>query len=177
MNTRIIQKSKCKIQNSNSKVFNFNLYFWLLTFEFLLYTIHMSDSGGGIQQASEEVVQTAGEVAQEVKDAVGESIEQGVQSVVGPKLTPQQIQQQQIEKQQKEAEDNKQISYVRNFLKTVDQEQKAVIEQNKQKEAQRLQNQQQEEQASEAKEEQKKQSVNPALANIGKVEIKGGVGG
>lgn len=138
----------------------------------------MADSRSGIQQASEEVTQGLGEVAKDVKDSVGEAIEQGVQSVAGPKLTPQQIQQQQQEIQKKEAERQNRLAYTRQWFKNLEQSQNKVIMENKQKEAQRLQTQQQEKQVTEMKkEEKKKQPVNPAVAYAGKVEFKRGVGG
>ena len=137
----------------------------------------MADGGSGIQQASEEVIETAREVAGDAKDAVGEAIEQGVQSVVGPKLTPQQIQQKQQEDQKKEIDRKKQLAYTRKWLKDAEMAQEKVRMENKRKEEQRLQNQQQEKQVTEMKKEEKKKKVNPALANVGKVEIKGGVGG
>lgn len=134
----------------------------------------MADSGSGISQATEEVVQAAGEVAKDVKDSTGQMVEQGVQSIVGTQLTPQQIQQKQQEDQKNLAETRGKIEW----LKKLDQEQKMIIEQNKQKEAQRLQNQKEEKQVTEMKkEEKKKQPVNPAVAYAGKVEFKRGVGG
>lgn len=85
---------------------------------------------------------TVVEVARDIKDAVGEMIEQGVQSVTAPQLTPQQI-------QQKQQQDQKDLAKVRGdieWLRRIDEQQKGVREQNKQKEMQRLQNQQQEKQ-------------------------------
>lgn len=112
-----------------------------------------------------------GESLASVKDAVGEAIEQGVQSVVGPQLTPQQVQ----EKQQK---DQKQLAYTRKWLGDLQRAQEKVRAENKQKEEQRLKAQQEEKQVVEMKkEEKKKKSVNPAIAYAGKVEIKRGVGG
>ena len=127
-----------------------------------------------IGKFSDELEQTATEVAKDFKDAVGEAIEQGVQSVSAPILTPQQIQQKQQEDQKDLVEARRKI----NFFTKTDQEQKKVREENRQKEQQRLQDQQQEEQVEERKEEQKKkQPINPAIAYAGKVEIKRGVGG
>ena len=83
---------------------------------------------------------TVVEVAKDVKDAVGEMIEQGVQSVAGSTLTPQQVQQKQQDEQKQLTEARRKIAW---YSKT-DQEQKQVIQANKQKESQRLQNQQQE---------------------------------
>lgn len=135
----------------------------------------MSDSGGGgIQQASEMVTQTAREVAADVKDAVGEMVEQGVQSVTGGQpLDPQQVQQKEQERQKNLVETRRRIEW----LKQVAQEQKQVAQENKQKEMQRLQAQQQEEQVEEMKEVQKKKAPANPLDMVGKPEKKGGVGG
>lgn len=136
----------------------------------------MADSVmGGMGQITGEVGETVKEVAVDVKDAVGEAIEQGVKSVVGTPLTPQQIQQKQQEDQKKLAETRRKIDW----LKNVDQEQRRVQQENKQKEAQRLQNQNQEEKVKEIKLEQKKQQKKtpPGLEFAGKMEKKGGVGG
>ncbi|MDD5147640.1 MAG: hypothetical protein PHV63_03800 [Candidatus Daviesbacteria bacterium] len=134
----------------------------------------MADGGSAIKQFGGEVAQVVGEVAKDVKDSVGQAIEQGVQSVVGTQLTPQQIQQKQLEDQKKLAETRRKID----FYKQTDQAQKQVREENKQKEMQKLQNQQQEEQVVEIKKEQKKrQPINPATFYAGKAEFKRGVGG
>ncbi len=135
----------------------------------------MSDSGNnGIQGAVEEMAQATGEVAKDVKDSVGEMIETNVQTAVGTPPTPQQIQQKQAEDQQKITETRRKISW----FKKIDQEQRRVIQENKQKEMQRLQSLQQEKQVKQIKLEQKKaQPINPALAMMGKPEKKGGVGG
>lgn len=92
-----------------------------------------------VKQFSQEVAQVTSEVVRDVKDAVGEMIEQGVQSAVGQQLTPYQIQQKQLEEQKQLQEARRKIA----FLKRIDQEQKTVREANKQKETQRLQAQQQ----------------------------------
>lgn len=55
----------------------------------------------GVKQFTGEIKQAASEVAKDVTDTVGEMIEQGVQSVTGTPLTPQQIQQKQMEDQKK----------------------------------------------------------------------------
>lgn len=120
-----------------------------------------------IGQFRDEIEQTASEVVSDVKDSVGQMIEQNIT----PQPTSQQI-------QQKEADRQKQIAYTRRWLQNLQMAQAKVRQENKQKEQQRLQAQQQEEQASEMrKEEKKKQPVNPALASVGKAEIKKGVGG
>lgn len=134
----------------------------------------MANGGNQIGQFRDELEQTVTEVASDVKDSVGEVIEQGVQSVAGTQLTLQQIQQKQQEEQKQLAEARRKIQ----FLRQIDEEQKRVRMENKQKEQQRLQSEQQEEQKAEMKkEEKKKQPINPALAYAGKVEIKRGVGG
>ncbi len=141
---------------------------------------------GGIGQISEETGETVAEVAKDVKDSVGEAIEQGVQSVVGTTLTHHQIQpastqrgeQNQQEDQKKELDRQKQLSYTRGWLKNLEAAQQKVRMEAKQKEEQRLQSQQQEKQVTEMKkEEKKKQPINPAVAYAGKAEFKRGVGG
>lgn len=125
-----------------------------------------------IGQFQDEIEQTSGEVVEDAKDSVGEAIEQGVQSIVGPpQLTPQ-------EDQKKEIERQKQLSYTRKWLGDLQRAQEKVRAENKQKEEQRLQAQKEEKQVSEMKkEEKKKKPINPAIAYAGKVEIKRGVGG
>ena len=49
----------------------------------------MANPGNKLGQFTEEIEQATNEVAGDVKDSVGEMIEQGIQSVAGPKLTPQ----------------------------------------------------------------------------------------
>jgi len=127
-----------------------------------------------IGQFKDEVEQTAGEVARDVKDEVGQMVEQGIQSIVGTQLTPQQIQQKQVDDQKKIADARRKIS----FYQQTAQAQQKVRQEQKQKEQQRLQTQQQEEQVVEMKkEEKKKKPVNPAVAYAGKAEFKRGVGG
>lgn len=120
-----------------------------------------------IGQFRDEIEQTGSEVVGEIKDSVGEMIEQNV----APQLTPQQIQQKEIDRQ-------KQLAYTRKYFQDLQMAQAKVMAENKQKEQQRLQNQQQEKQVVEMKkEEKKKQPINPAVAYAGKAEIKRGVGG
>lgn len=128
-----------------------------------------------IGQFKDEVEETATEVAKDFKDSVGQALEQGVQSITGTQLTPQQIQQKQAEDQKKIAENRRKIA----FYQKTEQELHAVRRENKQKEEQRLQAQQREEQVVEMKkEEKKKQPINnPAIVYAGKVEFKRGVGG
>ena len=104
----------------------------------------MADSGNAIGQFTDEVEQATSEMAEDVKDSVGEMIEQGVQTTFGPKLTPQQI-------QQKQAEDQKRMTKVRSDLKwyqAIAADQKKLTEQRKQE---KLQKQQSEEQEKEQK--------------------------
>lgn len=138
----------------------------------------MNDSGSGVKQFTGEMVQTTKDVAKDVKDTVGEAIEQGAQSVVGATLTPQQLQQKQQEDQKKELDRQKQLAYTRGWLKNLETAQQKVRTENKQKEQERLQVQKQEEKVREMKkEEKKKQPINPAVAYAGKAEFKRGVGG
>ncbi|MBI2315320.1 hypothetical protein HYU93_04685 [Candidatus Daviesbacteria bacterium] len=131
-----------------------------------------------IGKFQDEIEQTGGEVVQDIKDSVGEAIEQGIQSATSPQLTPQQLQQKQQEDQQKEIDRQKQLAYTRRWLSDLTVAQQKVRMENKQKEQQRLQAQQQEEQVAEMeKEEKKKQPINPAIVYAGKAEIKRGVGG
>lgn len=137
----------------------------------------MADAGNVIGKFQDEVEEAAGEVVQDVKDSVGEMIEQGAQSVIGSQPSPQDKQKQQ-EDQTKELDRQKNLAYTRRWLKDVETAQEKVRQENKQKEQQRLQVQQQEKQVSEMKkEEKKKQPVNPATFYAGKVEFKRGVGG
>lgn len=114
-----------------------------------------------------------GESLASVKDAVGEAIEQGVQSVVGPQLTPQQLQ----EKQQK---DQKQLAYTRKWLGDLQRAQEKVRAENKQKEEQRLKAQQEEKQVAEMKKEQKKKQSIPDEVRaraMAETKVGRGVGG
>lgn len=134
----------------------------------------MADGGSAVKQFTEEVVEATGEVAKDVKDTVGQMLEQGVQSATGAQLTPQQIQQKQLEDQKKIAENRRKIA----FWQKLQAEQQAVRQTEKQKEMQRMQSQQQEKQVAEFKQiEKKKEPINPAVAYAGKAEFKRGVGG
>lgn len=114
----------------------------------------MSDSGSGGGQFVSEMKSTVAEVAKDVKDAVGESIEQGVKSVVGPQLTPQQIQQKQTDEAKQLVETRRKLA----FYQKTDVEQKKVIAENKHKEEQRLQALEQESQAKKMKKAQMQQA-------------------
>lgn len=125
-----------------------------------------------IGKFSEEVEQTASEIVKDVKDSVGEMIEQNIT----PQPTPQPFDS--AQGRQKRADEQKQLAYTRRYLQNLQMAQTKVRQENKQKEQQRLQNQQQEKQVSEIKkEEKKKKPVNPAIAYAGKVEFKRGIGG
>ena len=102
----------------------------------------MADSGSAIKQFTGELTQAAGEVAKDVKDEVGEALEQGVQSVVGTQLTPQQIQQKQLDDQKELAETRRKIE----FYKKTAEEQKTIRQQEKQKQMQTQQAEMQQQQ-------------------------------
>lgn len=152
----------------------------------------MADGGlSGIKQVTEETAQTVGEVAKDVKDEIGRAIEQGVQSVAGTQLTPQQLQpfdsaqgkQKQLEDQQKLAEARRKIDY----WKKIEQEQKKVREEEKQKQLQIQQFEEQEKQKKKMEEAKRKQifstpakapSLSEAIARTQAERSKGrGVGG
>lgn len=134
----------------------------------------MADSGSGLKQFTEEMEQAGGEVVEEAKDQVGQAIEHGIQSVVGTQLTPQQLQQKQLDEQKQLAETRRKIEW----YKKIELEQKKVREELKQKEAARLKQQEEEKKVAHIKkEEKKKQPINPATFYAGKVEFKRGVGG
>mgnify|MGYP001566856090 CR=1 FL=1 len=92
----------------------------------------MADGASGVKQFAEELGQAAGEVTKDVKDSVGEALEQGVQSVTGTQLTPQQIQQKETERQKKLAENRRIIAH----YGKIKQDQKTVRDQEKQKQIQ-----------------------------------------
>lgn len=100
----------------------------------------MSDSASGGGLFVGEIKSTVTEVAKDVKDAVGEMIEAGVQSVAGSTLTPQQIQQKQLQDQTDLVETRRKLA----FYKMTDEDQEEVIQENRKKEAERIQAQQQE---------------------------------
>ena len=75
----------------------------------------MADSGGGGNQFGSEMKSTVAEVAKDVKDAVGEMIEQNVRTAVGSQLTPQQQQQKQQQEQQDLEKARKVINYYKNL--------------------------------------------------------------
>ncbi len=134
----------------------------------------MADSRNVIGKFSDEIEQTVSETANDVKDEVGQMVEQGVQSITGTQLTPQQIQEKQENDQRKIVEARRKID----FFKQTAQAQQKVRQENKQQEMQKQQNQKQEQQVVEIKKEEKKsRPVNPAIFYAGKAEFKRGVGG
>ncbi len=115
----------------------------------------MANNNNVIGQFQDELEQTGGEVVQDIKDSVGEAIEQGVQSVVGTPLTQQQIQQKQQDEQKKIMEARRKIS----FWQKTDQEQKNIRMQEKQKKMQKQQEETQVKQAKKVEEIEEKQGV------------------
>ena len=98
---------------------------------------------GGIKQFTEEMEQAGREVVKEVKDSVGEMIEQAVQTTPTPQLTAQQVQSfDSAQDKQKQQEDQKQLAETRRkmkWYKDIEEAQRKVREEQKQKELQRLQ--------------------------------------
>lgn len=119
----------------------------------------MANSNNIIGQFAEETGEVVKETAEEVKDALGEMIEQGIQSTTSPQLTPQQFQQKQQEDQKKEQDRQKQMVYTRKWIADLAAAQQKVRMENKQKEQQRLQAQQEEAQQKKVEEIQKTQAA------------------
>lgn len=115
----------------------------------------MANTNGVIGQFKDEMEHAATEVASDVKDNVGEMIEQGVQSVTGQQLTTQQIQQKQLEDQKKLANTRRVIAH----YKKVEEDLSTVREQKKQDQLQRKQIEEQEKQKKKLVEEQKKKII------------------
>ena len=111
--------------------------------------------GGGVKQFTDEIEQATNEVAKDVKDAVGQTIEQGVQSVAGTQLTPQQIQQKELDRQKGLLETRRKIEY----WKKIDQEQKTLRGKEKQIQLQKQQAEEQETQRKKMEEAQKKKAI------------------
>ncbi len=110
---------------------------------------------------SDSIKGAVAEVSRNIKDSVGEMIEQGVQSIIAPQLTPQQIQQKQIEDQKNLAEARRKIAFYQN----TDQDLKRVRQASEQKKSQRIQAQQQEAQTKKAEKMQVRQgSKKPGIA-------------
>lgn len=111
--------------------------------------------GSGVKQFTDEMEQAATDVAKDVKDEVGQMIEQGVQSVAGPKFTPQQIQQEKLEEQKKLAQARKTIKWYQD----IETAQNKVREEEKQKQLQRQQQEEQENKKKKQEEEGKKKVI------------------
>lgn len=115
----------------------------------------MANSANVIGQFKDEVEETTEEVVTDVKDSVGQMIEQGVQSVAGPKLTPQQLQQKQLDEQKKLAQARKTIKWYQDIAAA----QKKVQEEVKQRKLQKHQEEEQEKQRKKQEEEEKKKVI------------------
>jgi len=116
----------------------------------------MADSGSsGIPGAVTEVSQTVKEVVKDVKDSLGQAIEQGVQSVAGTQLTPQQLQEKELERQNQLAETRRKIKWYQDLAIA----QRKVREEEKQKLLQKKQLEEQEKQKKKMEEEQRKKIV------------------
>ncbi|MEK7617338.1 MAG: hypothetical protein AAB414_04760 [Patescibacteria group bacterium] len=115
----------------------------------------MANSANVIGQFKDEVEEVSEEVAEDVKDSVGEMIEQGVQSVAAPTLTPQQIQQKQLEEQKKLAQARKTLKWYQDIAAA----QKKISEEEKQKKLQSQQVEEQEKQKKRMEEEEKKKII------------------
>ncbi|MBI2039780.1 hypothetical protein HYT18_01785 [Candidatus Microgenomates bacterium] len=133
----------------------------------------MADSGGTVKQFTDEMETAVRDVTRDVKDSVGQAIEQGVQSVAGTQLTPQQLQQKELERQKQLAETRRKL----NWWNDLREDQRRVREQEKQKQLQRQQQEQQEKQKEEIVIIQKKKELPIAIKAMGKAELKRGVGG
>jgi hypothetical protein len=124
--------------------------------------------GGTFEDVSDAVVKP-------VSDEVGKAIESGVQAVVvGPKqLTPQQLQQKQTDTTNQLTEARRKITW----WKSLDEAQKKVREEQKQKQMQTQQVDQQQKQVKQFEiTQKKKEDINLQRAKT-KTEIRGGVGG
>lgn len=111
--------------------------------------------GNALGQFTDEMETAVSDVTHDVKDSVGEAIEQGVQSVIGNTLTPQQIQQKQVEDQQNLTEARRKIDYWKN----IDLAQKKIRMAEKQKLDQKKQIEEQERQRKKMTEAQKKKVI------------------
>lgn len=99
--------------------------------------------------------QATAEVVKDVKDQVGQMIEQGVQSVAGKQLTPQQIQQKELERQKKLADTRRKIKWYQDIAAA----QRQVREKEKQLKLPRQQAEEQEKQSKKMEEAQRKQPI------------------
>ncbi len=115
----------------------------------------MADSTSRIGDFTDELEQATGEVVADVKDQVGQAIEQGVQSITGSQLTPQQI-------QQKHQEDQQELAWNRKIIRRyqdIAASQKKVSDQDKQQQMQKQQLEDEEKKQKKLAEEAKKRVV------------------
>lgn len=118
----------------------------------------MANAANVIGKFTEETGELVKETARDAKDAVGEMIEQGVQSAVSPQMTPQQLQQKQQEDQKKETDRQKQLAYTRRWLTDLQMAQQKIRQDEKQKKMQKQNEQTQEEQKKKVEQVQQKQA-------------------
>lgn len=114
----------------------------------------MANSGTKIGQFTDELEQATTSVAKDVKDQVGQAIEQGLQSITG-KQSPQQLQQQQLEDQKKLLQARKKIKWYQDVALA----QKKVREDEKQKQLEKKQIEEEEKRQKRLKEEEEKKKV------------------
>lgn len=124
---------------------------------------------GVVSQIPQEISEAA---VKPVIDEVGKAIEQGIQSVVGSQLTPQQLQEKQLEEQKKLAHARRVIEHYRR----IEEAQRAVRTAKKQEEMQKKQEESQQKQAQEIKKEQKKQKLPEEVRARAMAEMKAGRG-
>lgn len=106
-----------------------------------------------IGKFTDETQETIKEVAEDIKDEVGQMVEQGIQSITGTQLTPQQIQQKQVNDQKKIMEARRKLT----FYQQTAQAQTQVRQQEKQKQMQKQQMETQEEQTKKVEKIQQQQ--------------------
>lgn len=131
----------------------------------------MANTGNRIGDFTDEVEEATNEVAQDVKDSIGEMIEQGVQSVLGSHLTPQQINNPTASEQQREVEEQKKLAKIRKTIKwyqDISAAQKKVRDEEKQKKLLLKQEEEEEKRRKKQQEEEKKKIIiSPARKTSG----------
>jgi hypothetical protein len=147
----------------------------------------MSD-GGGIKGAIGQIAQDTGEALTDtVKDAVGEAIEEGTQSVIsGPKVQPQDpqaaaLKQQEQVKRDEENQKKKQWAegVVARYQKIEEEQAQVRMQKNQeeQKKEQETEQEKQEEMIDLQQKNQKSEDMTAIQQAARKTETKGGVGG
>jgi hypothetical protein len=134
----------------------------------------MADGDG----SSGSISGSVGEIIKDVADFTGDTLKEGFETTFSaPSGNPQQAQQQQAKKQQTKQQEAADANQVRAWLKKMEQDQKEVISQNKQKEMQRTQEQKQDDQKKEQIKQYKTQAKAPdeAIARS-RSEMKAGHG-